>query len=134
MGMQDNHMKDERVRRFVAALRRFEQDGDESLLELFAPEATATRLDARGDRSDVASFWKEYRAQFRDVSTTFVDAVEGAEQAALEWVSRATLTSGRPVEYRGVTVLDLDGSHVRAVRTYYDTAALLGGPEAAEAD
>lgn len=65
------------------------------------------------------------------MSTTFVDAVEGAEQAALEWVSRATLTSGCPVEYRGVTGLDLDGCHVR---TYYDTAALLGGPEAATAD
>jgi hypothetical protein len=52
MGMQDNHITDDRVRRFVAALRRFEQDGDESLMELFAPEATATRLDASGVRTD----------------------------------------------------------------------------------
>lgn len=125
--MQDNHVKDERLRRFVAALRRFEQDGDESLLELFAPDATATRLDARGDRTDVASFWKEYRAQFRELSTTFVNSVEGGPQAALEWVTRATLTSGRPVEYRGVTVLDMDDSQIAAVRTYYDTAALLAG-------
>jgi hypothetical protein len=131
MGMQDNHIKDERVRRFVAALRRFEQDGDESLMELFTPEATATRLDASGDRTDVASFWKEYRAQFRELSTTFVDSVEGDDQAALEWVTRATLTSGRPVEFRGVTVLDLQGSGIGAVRTYFDTEALLGGPAAA---
>lgn len=122
--MEDNHISDPRARTFVAALRRFEQDSDPApLVELFADRATATRLDARGERTDVTAFWTEYRAQFHELSTTFVNAVESADQVSLEWTTTATLTDDRPLDYRGVTVIDLDGDDIVALRTYYDTAA-----------
>ena len=38
------------------------------------------------------------------------------------WTSDATLTDGRPLQYRGVTVIDLDGDKVSKLRTYYDSA------------
>lgn len=126
--MQDNHISDDRARRFVAALRRFEQDGDPSgLTGLFTGDATAQRMDARGERTDVEAFWREYRGQFDELSTTFVDAVEGPDQVALEWTSAGTLRGGHPIHYRGVTVLDLKGDAVAALRTYYDTAAFTPG-------
>lgn len=122
--MDDNHISDPRARTFVAALRRFEQDSDPApLVGLFADRATATRLDARGERTDVTAFWTEYRAQFHELSTTFVNAVESADQVSLEWTTTATLTDDRPLDYRGVTVIDLDGDDIVALRTYYDTAA-----------
>lgn len=130
--MDDNHITDRRARTFAAALRQFEQDADPApLVELFAPDATATRLDARGERTDVTGFWTEYRAQFHELSTTFVHAVEGADQVALEWTTTATLTDDRPLDYRGVTVLDLDGDDIVALRTYYDTAAFTPVPAGA---
>ena len=127
--MQDNHITDPRARGFVASLRMFEQSSDPAALtELFTPDATLTRLDARGERDDPAAFWREYRAQFHDLSTTFVNVVEGDDQFALEWTSTGTLTTDRPITYRGVTLLDLDGPKIVRLRTYYDTAAFAMTP------
>jgi ketosteroid isomerase-like protein len=81
------------------------------------------RLDPRGERTDVTAFWREYREQFHQLSTTFVNAVESTDQVALEWTTTATLTDDRPLEYRGVTVIDLDGDAIVALRSYYHTAA-----------
>ena len=126
--MQDNHISDGRARRFVAELRRFEQDGDPTALAgLFTGGATVERLDARGERTDVEEFWREYRGQFDTLSTTFTDAVESADQVALEWRTAGTLPGGHPIHYRGVAVLDWKDEEVAALRTYYDTAAFTPG-------
>ena len=85
--------------------------------------AVTQRLDARGERrGEVEQFWKEYRDQFSSISTSFSDVVEGGDRVALEWTSDATLTDGHPLQYRGVTVLDLDGDKISKLRTYYDSA------------
>jgi ketosteroid isomerase-like protein len=124
--MQDNHIDDPRARAFVAELRRFEQTSAvEDLTALFAEDGTASRLDGRGDRDDVATFWREHREQFDELSTTFVNATEGTDGFALEWTTKATLTNGHPISYGGVTVLAMDGDKIGALRTYYDTAAFL---------
>jgi hypothetical protein len=52
----------------------------------------------------------------------------GEKTAALEWESTGTLSSGKPFSYRGVTVIESDGSDnemVTGVRTYYDSAAFI---------
>lgn len=125
--MQDNHIRDDRARTFVARLRHFEQDSDPSeLVALFAPDATVQRLDARGERrGEVAEFWREYRAQFREVRSTFYNVVEGEDQFALEWTSDVVMADDRPLTYRGVTVIDLDGEQIARLRSYYDSAALM---------
>jgi hypothetical protein len=43
-----------------------EQD---ELLTQFTEDATVTRLDARGERTDVAEFWQEYRRSFSVITT-----------------------------------------------------------------
>lgn len=129
VGMENNHIDDGRARRFVAALRKFEQDSDPApLVELFTDDATLLRFDARGERQGVEAFWREYRGQFDEVRTTFYNVVEGSDQFALEWSSTATLRGGRSLEYRGVTVIDLDGERVVRLRTYYDSAAFTQVP------
>ena len=96
---------------------------------LFADDAVTQRFDARGERrGEVEQFWQEYRAQFQSISTTFYDVVEGGDRVALEWTSDATLTDGRPLQYRGVTVLDLDGDTITKLSTYYDSAQFAAIP------
>ena len=122
--MADIQISDDRARTFADALQTFEKDGDvAAFAALFADDAVTQRLDARGERrGEVEQFWKEYRDQFTSISTSFYDVVEGGDRVALEWTSDATLTDGRPLQYRGVTVLDLDGNKISKLRTYYDSA------------
>jgi hypothetical protein len=48
----------------------------------------------------------------------------------LEWTTEATLASGEPIAYRGVSLLEHDGDHVVSFRTYYDSRLLSGRQEA----
>jgi len=128
--MADTQINDERARAFADALKTFEQEKDVSVLtRLFADDATTLRLDGRGERKgEVAEFWQEYRGQFDDLQTTFYNVVEGSDQFALEWTSTGTLTDGRSIEYRGVTVIDLNGDTISKLRTYYDSAQFAAVP------
>ena len=123
--MADTNISDDRARTFASALQTFEKDADAvAFAALFTDDAVTQRLDARGERrGEVEQFWQEYRAQFDSISTTFYDVVEGGDRVALEWTSDATLTDGRPLQYRGVTIIDLDGDDkISKLRTYYDSA------------
>jgi ketosteroid isomerase-like protein len=128
--MADIQISDDRARAFATALQTFEKDGDaSSFAELFATDAVTQRFDARGERhGEVEQFWQEYRGQFDKISTTFYEVVEGSDRFALEWTSDATLTDGRPLQYRGVTVIDLDGDKITTLRTYYDSAQFAAIP------
>ena len=127
--MADTQINDDRYRAFADALQTFEKDGDaSSFAKLFGSGATAERLDARGERSDIEAFWQEYRDQFSSLSTSFSNAVEGSDEAVLEWTTTGSLADGRDITYRGVTVLQLDGDKVAKLRTYYDSAQFAAIP------
>ena len=122
---------DHRARSFADALQQFEKDGDLApLVRLFSADAVTQRFDARGERrGEVESFWREYHEQFQTVTTTFYAVVEGQDSVALEWSSEATLANGRPITYRGVTVVDFDGGDtIVTLRTYYDSAQFAIAP------
>ena len=115
---------------FATALRSFEDTGDSSQLrELFAPNPELLRPQvATGNEgtSDVTRFWEEYRSQFSQLSTEFVRVMESGDLGVLEWVSRGTLTTGRPIEYSGTSLLNFDDEgRIRRFATYFDTAAFL---------
>ena len=123
--MDDNQIADDRARRCATALQAFEQDSD-AFTALFATDAVTERLGALGEREgEVKQFWQEYRDQFTETSTTFHNVVESDDQFALEWTSNGTLRDDRPIDYRGVTVIDLDGDTITRLRTYYDSAAFV---------
>lgn len=125
----DNAVQNETARGFIAALRTLEQDRDcEPMVELFADDAQLSRLDRPGARGDARQFWTEYRRSFGEISTTVTHATEGSASVALEWTSRGSTSDGRGVDYAGVSILDIDGSQITGLRTYYDSAAFLTGP------
>jgi ketosteroid isomerase-like protein len=128
--MADTNISDDRARTFATGLQTFEKDGDAAAFAaLFADDAVTQRFDARGERrGEVEQFWQEYRAQFQSISTTFYDVVEGGDRFALEWTSEGTLADGRPLHYRGVTVIDLDGDTISKLSTYYDSAQFAAIP------
>ena len=128
--MADTSISDDRASTFATALQTFEKDGDaSSFAQLFTPDATTQRFDARGERQgEVELFWQEYRDQFESISTTFYNVVEGSDEFALEWTSDAQLNDGRPLTYRGVTVIVLDGDKITKLRTYYDSAQFAAIP------
>ena len=132
--MAQTNISDDRAQAFATGLQTFEKDGDvAAFAALFADDAVTQRFDARGERSgEVAQFWQEYHAQFQSISTTFYDVVEGGDRFALEWTSDATLTDGRPLQYRGVTVIDLNGDKISKLSTYYDSAQFAAIPANAD--
>ena len=130
--MADITISDDRTRTFATALQTFEKDGDAAAFAaLFADDAVTQRFDARNERhGEVEQFWQEYHAQFESISTTFSDVVEGGDRAALEWTSEGSLVDGRPLSYRGVTVVDFDGEKISKLSTYYDSAQFAATPAA----
>ncbi|NEM07601.1 MULTISPECIES: nuclear transport factor 2 family protein [Geodermatophilus] len=118
--------------RFTAALHHLDAESDpQPLVDLTGDEAELVKLnsthEARG-REGAQRFWEDYRHVFGELETTFTSSTVGEKTAALEWESRGTLRSGKPFSYRGVTVIEGDGSDdglLTGVRTYYDSAAFL---------
>ncbi len=118
------------ARRFMDALKELESSGDTGpICDLFAGEPTLLRpeVDKSGSSgSDPARFWEDYKAQFSAISTEFTEVQEGAELVTLEWSSSGQLSTGRDIDYRGVSILSFDDEgRVRRFATYYDTAAFL---------
>ena len=128
--MADTQISDDRARRFAAGLHDLDKSGDAAAFaSQFADDAVTQRFDARGERrGEVEQFWTEYHAQFQSITTTFYNVVEGGDRFALEWTSDATLADGRPIQYRGVTVIDLDGDTITKLSTYYDSAQFAAIP------
>ena len=115
--------------RFADALHRLDADRDpQPLVELTGDDAELIKLDqhheARG-RDGAQRFWEDYRNVFADIETTFTHTVVGERSAALEWTSKGTLPNGRPITYRGVTVIEGDDRLLSGVRTYYDSAVFV---------
>jgi ketosteroid isomerase-like protein len=128
--VEDNHMKHDLTRKFVAALRKSEQESDvDDLTSLFTDDAELFRLDGEGPRrGEARKFWEQYRAQFGEVRTQFTNVVESDDEAALEWQSTGTRPNGHDFRYEGSTFVTFDGERITSLRTYYDTAAFVDVP------
>jgi ketosteroid isomerase-like protein len=117
------------ARTFADALLSFESGGDVSeLAALFTEGAELVRPEAAGlaDPDDAADFWNSYRKQFHEISTEFGHVQEGQDHASLEWSSSGSLSTGRSIAYRGVSLLHFDSDgKIDRFATYYDTAAFL---------
>jgi ketosteroid isomerase-like protein len=115
--------------RFIEALHRAERQHDPApLLPLFSERSELMNLardEPRKGTVGAREFWQEYFAFFESIGSGFHNIVESDGTAILEWSSEGRLKSGNPVSYRGVTILELEGTTIRSFRTYYDTAALL---------
>ncbi|HKT61150.1 MAG TPA: nuclear transport factor 2 family protein [Gemmatimonadales bacterium] len=116
---------------FMRSLQHLELTGDAGpLVALFHDDGEAVNLGrtepARG-QEEIEGFWRDYRAVFKSIRSKFVHVIEGQGGAVLEWVSRGALANGEPVEYKGVTVLEVEAGRIHRCRTYYDSAVFLSG-------
>jgi ketosteroid isomerase-like protein len=123
-------MSDRRTERFATMLQELEQRRDAAhLLPLFAEDVELQRMPSqrvfRG-RTEAREFWREYLETFPEVSTQFHAVSGGDDRAALEWQSSCRLPGGQPIQYTGCTVIEFEGDLVSKLRTYYDSAAVLG--------
>ena len=122
-------MPDSRSQRFADALQKFESSGDNAdLLDQFADGATLSRPEADRDDSetDPAAFWDAYGAQFDGIETSFSAVDETGDRGILEWTSTGKLSTGRDIDYRGVSLLTFgEDDKVSRFATYYDTAAFV---------
>ena len=114
---------------FMTGLQEAERTRDvEPLVRLFAEDAEVEspmlRRSHRG-RDGARQFWKEYLGAFGEVRSEFTDTRRAESSAILEWKSDGTLPDGKPISYRGVSLIDFDGGKVKRFRTYYDSAAFL---------
>ena len=113
--------------RFVRALQQLEDQSDATAIcALFSPNATLQNPLAppRSGADGARAFWQEYRKSFGDIRSSFSKVGVGDGFALLEWTSVGSTASGAPVQYEGVSVLDVDGDAISRFRTYFDTQAL----------
>jgi ketosteroid isomerase-like protein len=117
-------MATETTNRFMKALDEAERTRRlEPLVEMFADDAeltSAVRHTTQRGRQGAESFWREYLGAFQHVHSEFKDVIESKNQAALTWRAEAVLSSGKPIVYEGVTLLELQDNHVARFKTFYD--------------
>jgi limonene-1,2-epoxide hydrolase len=116
--------------RFASRLQLLEQSRDpELLVDLFSEDAELRRLPQRHayhGLDGARAFWREYLGSFDEVRTDFDALTERDGRAVLEWHSICTLHDGSQIQYEGCTVIEAEGDRVATLRTYYDSAAVLG--------
>jgi ketosteroid isomerase-like protein len=124
--MSANNGNEGIAERFKQALQQSEQTRDAShVANLFAEGAQLTNLG--GDHgNDANQFWSVYLDQFSNIRSEFTAETITDLSAALEWQSRGVTKDGKPVDYRGISVIDFDGDKLTNFRTYYDSAAFVG--------
>jgi ketosteroid isomerase-like protein/rubrerythrin len=123
------------AQRFVEALRALEERYDlERMVALFDETAeirNPTDDTPRVGQSGAREFWRAYRDSFEEIRSDFSNVVETDGTAVLEWTSRGRILGGRPIDYSGVSVIELQDGKVRRFRSYFDTKAFT---ESARAD
>ncbi|GAA5440839.1 nuclear transport factor 2 family protein [Deinococcus caeni] len=116
---------------FMAALQQAEATGDvTALLALHAPDVTLRNLTQQTWEGEAGAraFWETYLGNFEEIRSEFTRTHEAGGLGVMEWTASGQLRGGHPVEYRGVSLIELSGGQVAAFRTYYDSAAFVVAP------
>lgn len=113
------------ARRFMQALRALEEANDlEGIVALFDSAAEISNpLDSAPlhGQEGARHFWQTYRNSFDEIHSDFSRVVETDGTAMIEWTSRGVMRGDRPIDYSGVSVLEMQDGKVRRFRAYFDT-------------
>ena len=114
--------------KFIEALGKLESERDvETIVALFAESCEVGNVVAPEKfegRDGARRFWTTYRDTFGEVRSTFRNHIAGDSAAALEWTTEGTSTGGAPINYDGVSILEIDGDHITRFRAYFNAEAL----------
>ena len=118
----------ETTKQFMAALAALEQERDlEQISQLFAAKSEVRNVVSPRTFTGpdgAREFWQVYRDTFGDVDSTFRNAIVGDGRAALEWTTTGTAANGAPIEYEGVSILEMKGGQITRFCAYFDPGAL----------
>lgn len=116
-------MSDDTIQSFLDALGRLEADGDvEPIVALFGDDAVLQNVTVAGDfhgQDGARHFWSDDRRVFGEVSSEFRNVIVDGDRAALEWTRRGTSRGGDPIEYPGVSILELAGGRISRFMAYF---------------
>lgn len=121
-------MSEQIVRQFIAALEKLELSRDlDSIVAVFAETCEVGNIVAPEKfqgREGAREFWTKYRDTFGEVHSTFRNIITTDERAALEWTTAGTAANGEPVNYEGVSILEIEGDRVSRFQAYFDAGKL----------
>jgi len=122
-------MASETAEKFMQTLQEIEANKNvELLVSLFTEDAELTNLATPSPlqgKDGARQFWQKYLSIFQQIHSKFTNVVESNGSAVLEWTSEGSLTSGEPLRYQGVSIIETVNGKVQRFRTYYDSAAFL---------
>ena len=122
-------MTSETAEKFMQTLQQIEENKNvEPLVSLFTEDAQLSNLATPSPlqgKDGARQFWQKYLSVFQRIHSKFTNVVESNGSAVLEWISEGTLTSGEPLKYQGVSIIETVDGKVQRFRTYYDSAAFL---------
>lgn len=122
-------MASEIAEKFIQMLQQVEEEKDvEPLVSIFSENAELSNLATPSPlhgKDGARQFWQKYLSVFYQIHSQFTNVVESNGSAVLEWISEGTLTSGEPLKYQGVSIIETQNGQVQRFRTYYDSAAFL---------
>jgi ketosteroid isomerase-like protein len=117
------------VGKFIEALGRLEAERDlEAITALFADESevgNVTSPEKFHGREGAREFWgAKYRDTFGEVKSSFRNIFANETVATLEWTTVGTSADGSPVNYDGVSILEINGDKITRFRAYFDAGDL----------
>ncbi len=115
---------------FMSTLHQIEENGNVELMaQLFDEGAELWRPtfeEPYRALSGARRFWKEYLDQFEAIHSRFTDITERNGLLILEWEGQGRVKGGRPIHYKGVSIIELNSEKkVARFKTYFDAAPFL---------
>lgn len=119
----------ETVEQFVQCLGRLESEDREldPLVELFADDSVTSNASIAREYEGVEGareFWGQYRQVFGPMRSEFRNRIVADGVAALEWQTEGELSTGKPVTYQGVSILEIADGKVARFQAYFDPTKL----------
>jgi len=116
------------VEQFIEALRELEENREfEAMVGLYAEGSEVGNIHAPEKftgPTGAREFWTKYRETFGEVRSTFRNRIINDKRAALEWTTEGTTANGAPVNYEGVSILEIEGDRITRFCAYFDPEAL----------
>ncbi len=118
-------MAENTAKKFIDALWKLEEDRDlETIVVLFSEDSEVGNVVTENKNIGAREFWKNYRANFDKVKSTFRNEIVTNDTAALEWTTSGTNTDGHDFEYEGVSIMEIDGNRITRFHAYFDANKL----------
>ena len=117
-------MSEEIARQFIDALWTLEGAHDVAPLVALIGEACVTgnvvSPKTYAGPEGAREFWTHYRETFGEIRSEFRNVIATEDRAALEWTTTGTGFSGAPVNYDGVSILEVGGGKITRFHAYFD--------------